>query len=154
MKKKIGILAAIVAIIASFVAVPVYAADDPCDYYKGPDKDLICPSSQKTQSDATTTIKNILNTVYLYVGIISTIVIIIGSVFYITAQGDAAKLVKAKSTIIAAVIGLVITLMAFAITTFVTDAIAGNNKQAETSQEKEKTKKKSDSGEKTKSEDE
>lgn len=150
--KKIGIIAAIVALVASFVAVPVYAADDPCDYYNGPDKELICPSNEKTQQDATNTIKNILNTVYLYVGIISTIVIIIGGVFYITAQGDAAKLMKAKTTIIGAAIGLVITLMAFAITTFVTGAIAGNSKDGESSQQS--TKKNSESGEKTKSEDE
>ena len=149
--KKIGIIAAIVALVASFVAVPVYAADDPCDYYKGPDKESICPSKEKTQQDATNTIKNILNTVYLYVGIISTIVIIIGGVFYITAQGDAAKLIKAKTTIIGAAIGLVITLMAFAITTFVTGAIAGNSKDGDTSQQSTK---KNESGEKTKSEDE
>ena len=150
--KKIGIIAAIVALVASFVAVPVYAADDPCDYYNGPDKELICPSNEKTQQDATNTIKNILNTVYLYVGIISTIVIIIGGVFYITAQGDAAKLIKAKTTIIGAAIGLVITLMAFAITTFVTGAIAGNGKKdGDTSQQSTK---KNESGEKTKGEDE
>ena len=126
MKKKIAVFAAIAAIIGSFIATPVYAADDPCNYYKGPDKDLICPSSKKTQQDATNTIKNILNTVYLYVGIIATIVIIIGGVFYITSQGDAGKIARAKSTIIYAAIGLVITLLAFAITTFVTGAIAGN----------------------------
>lgn len=126
MKKMIIAFAALLAIAGAFIATPVFA-DDPCDHYSGPDKDLICPSSQKGQSDATSTIKNVLNTVYLYVGIISTIAIIIGGVFYITSNGDIAKITKAKQTIIYAAIGLVITMMAFAITAFVTNAIGGGN---------------------------
>jgi len=126
MKKKLSIAAFVVAFLGSLIAMPAYA-DDPCDYLdeSDPNYSMICGS--KSDSDATNTIKNILNTVYLYVGIIAAIVIIIGAVYYITSQGDAAKIVKAKNIIIYASIGLIITLMAFAITSFVTGAINGTN---------------------------
>ncbi|MBP5633899.1 hypothetical protein J6X13_03105 [Candidatus Saccharibacteria bacterium] len=126
MKKKIAIFAALVAIVgALFVAPVASAASDPCDLYQGEDKELIC--GKKGSSDAYSTIRNVLNTVYLYVGIIATIVIIIGGVFYMTSQGDPSKLAKAKNTIIYAAIGLIVTLSAFAITNFVVNAIGGSN---------------------------
>ena len=126
MKKKIAIFAALVAIVgALFVAPVASAASDPCDLYQGEDKELIC--GKKGSDDAYSTIRNVLNTVYLYVGIIATIVIIIGGVFYMTSQGDPSKLAKAKNTIIYAAIGLIVTLSAFAITNFVVNAIGGSN---------------------------
>ena len=126
MKKKIAIFAALVAIVgALFVAPVASAASDPCDLYQGEDKELIC--GKKGSGDAYSTIRNVLNTVYLYVGIIATIVIIIGGVFYMTSQGDPSKLAKAKNTIIYAAIGLIVTLSAFAITNFVVNAIGGSN---------------------------
>lgn len=125
MKKKIAIFAALVAIVGVLFVAPVAsAASDPCDLYQGDDKELIC--GKKDSSDAYNTIRNVLNTVYLYVGIIATIVIIIGGVFYMTSQGDPSKLAKAKNTIIYAAIGLIVTLSAFAITNFVVNAIGGN----------------------------
>ena len=47
------------------------------------------------------------------------IIIILGGVTYVTSQGEAAKVAKAKSTIIYGVVGLVIALLAFAIVNFV-----------------------------------
>ncbi|MBR6097258.1 hypothetical protein IKP94_00710 [Candidatus Saccharibacteria bacterium] len=74
-----------------------------------------------------TSISNILNGVYLAVGIVAVIVIIIGGVNYTMSQGDPSKVSKAKSTILYGVIGLIVTLMAFAITQFVINAIQGTN---------------------------
>ncbi|MBR6166179.1 hypothetical protein IKQ65_00925 [Candidatus Saccharibacteria bacterium] len=127
MKKKMKILALVVAFLGSLISIPAYAADDPCIYLSKDDPNYSMICGTKSDEDATNTIKNILNTVYLYVGIIATIAIIIGAVYYITSQGDAAKIVKAKNIIIYAAIGLIITLMAFAITAFVTGAISGTN---------------------------
>lgn len=130
MKKKIAVFSVIAAIACSLFAMPVYAQSDACDFYPegDPNRSMIC--DKKTDEDATNTIKNILNAVYLYSGIIATIVIIIGGFFYIKSQGDPAKITTAKNTILYAVIGLVIILSAFAITNFIINAIGGTNGQS------------------------
>ena len=53
------------------------------------------------------------------------IAIIIGGVKYMTSQGDAAKIKSAKDTILYAVIGLIVALLAFAITNFILGALGG-----------------------------
>ncbi|MBO7699190.1 hypothetical protein J6S39_00680 [Candidatus Saccharibacteria bacterium] len=53
------------------------------------------------------------------IGVAAVIVIIMGGVTYVTSQGDAGKVTKAKNTIIYGVIGLVISILAFAIVNFV-----------------------------------
>ena len=53
------------------------------------------------------------------VGIIAVVMIIFGGVQMATSAGDAGKVTKAKNTILAAVIGLVIAVLAYAIVHFV-----------------------------------
>ena len=64
-------------------------------------------------------IGNILNVVYLVIGIVAVIMIILGGVSYATSQGDPGKVKKGKDTIMYGIIGLIIVLLAFAITNFV-----------------------------------
>ena len=71
------------------------------------------------QVDANVALHGLLNAVYFWAGIICVIVIIVAGFFYVTSSGDAARVKKAKEAIFGAVIGLVLILMAFAITTFV-----------------------------------
>ena len=70
-------------------------------------------------------IRMIITTVIFAVGMVAVIMIIIGGVNYATSQGDAAKVQKAKSTILYGVIGLVVVLLAFAIVNFVLNGLAG-----------------------------
>lgn len=65
------------------------------------------------------TLANILNAVYFWAGILATIMIIIGALFYVLSRGEASRVKAAKDTIFGAVIGLVIVLLAFVITNFV-----------------------------------
>lgn len=63
-------------------------------------------------------------------GIIAMVLILVGTIFFLltvyagirwmTAQGNSEHVETAKKTLIAAVIGLIITMMAYAITAFVT----------------------------------
>ncbi|MDO4986946.1 MAG: hypothetical protein Q4E46_01330 [Candidatus Saccharibacteria bacterium] len=61
----------------------------------------------------------IINTVLGVVAVVAVVFIIVGGVQYITSSGDTGKAMKAKNTIMYAVIGLVIALLAFAIVNFV-----------------------------------
>lgn len=63
---------------------------------------------------------NALNLTYFIAGIVAVIVIIISGMSYATSNGDPAKITKAKNMIMYAVVGLIIILVAFTITGFVT----------------------------------
>lgn len=75
------------------------------------------------QTNIQTTIGNILSAVFIVMGIIAVVVIILGGVSYATSQGDPGKVQKGKNTIMYGIIGLIISLLAFAITTFVLNAL-------------------------------
>lgn len=70
--------------------------------------------------DANSALQNILNTVYFWAGIVCVIVIIIAGFYYVTSAGNSATIQKAKNALTGAIVGLVITISAFAITAFVT----------------------------------
>lgn len=79
----------------------------------------IDPSSvgiNNPQKDANVALGNILTTTYMWAGIIAVLVIIIAGFYYSTSSGDAAGLQRAKNAIIGSAVGLVIVIMAFAIT--------------------------------------
>lgn len=60
-------------------------------------------------------------------GVVAVIMIILGGISYITSQGDAAKAKKGRDTIIYALIGLVVALLAFAIVTFILNSIGAKS---------------------------
>lgn len=66
-----------------------------------------------------TILTNVLNAAYLWAGIICVIIIVVGGFMYVTSSGDASRVMKAKNAIFGAVIGIVVILLAFAITNFV-----------------------------------
>lgn len=76
----------------------------------------------KTSSNGTFT--GLLDAAYWAAAVIAVIVIIVAGFMYVTSGGDAAKVVKAKNTILYAVIGLVIIILAFAITGFITGSFS------------------------------
>ena len=98
--------------------------EDPCNLAMGSKPPGMC-NEEHTEETLIETISNVLDTVYLWVGIIAVIFIIIGGVNYTMSQGDPGKVKKAKDTILYAVIGLIVSLLAFAITAFVLNALEG-----------------------------
>ena len=69
------------------------------------------------------TVSHIITAVIGILGIACVVIIIIGGIGYMTSSGDAGKVKKAKDTILYGVIGMVICVLAFAITQFVINAI-------------------------------
>lgn len=64
-------------------------------------------------------VAGLLNAVYAIGGIVSVCVIIVAGYLYVTAAGNATQIKRAKDAIIGATAGLVVVIMAFAITQFV-----------------------------------
>ncbi|MBP9667677.1 hypothetical protein KBD87_02635 [Candidatus Saccharibacteria bacterium] len=68
---------------------------------------------------STNVLTGVLNVVYIAAGITAVISIILGGLFYAISAGDASKVTYARDTILYAVIGLVVVMVAFVITNFV-----------------------------------
>lgn len=66
---------------------------------------------------------DIINAIVGVVSLLAIIVIVIGGILFVTSTGEAAKVTRAKNTIIYGVVGLVISLLAFAIVSFVSTAL-------------------------------
>ena len=64
-------------------------------------------------------IKDIVNVLLFILGAIAVIMIIIGGIRYTTSNGDASNIKAAKDTILYAVIGLIVAILAYAIVNFV-----------------------------------
>ena len=100
-------------------------AEDACSITGNTDP-LICGTADSDEeTELQGRIRAVLNVVYLWVGIIAVIVIVIGGIRYMTSQGEPDKIKGAKNTIIYSLIGLIVTLAAFAITNFVLGALEG-----------------------------
>lgn len=69
-------------------------------------------------------VKNIINTMLVVLGMIAVIMIVIGGIRYTTSNGDSSQTKAAKDTILYAVVGLVVAIMAFAIVNFVVGRIS------------------------------
>ena len=69
----------------------------------------------------------ITNTVLYAVGIISVIMLIYGGLRYVISGGDSKKVTDAKNTIMYAIIGLIISILAYAIVNFVINAVGGES---------------------------
>ena len=69
-------------------------------------------------------IETLLMNVYIVAGIVAVIVIVIGGVRYTTSGGESSNIKAAKDTILYAVVGLVVIIMAAAITDFVIKGVA------------------------------
>ena len=67
----------------------------------------------------------IANTVLYAVGIISVVMLIFGGLRYVISGGDSKKVTDAKNTIMYALIGLIISILAYAIVNFVINAVGG-----------------------------
>lgn len=85
----------------------------PCD---GVDSALC---KQEKDDDVPHFIKNLVNTLLFILGAVSVVVIVIAGFYYTTSNGDQALITKAKNTLLYAVVGLVVALLAYAIVNFV-----------------------------------
>ena len=81
-------------------------------------------------TDLPSFITNIVNILLFLAGAIAVIVIIIGGIRYVLSSGDSGQVQAAKNTILYAVIGLIVVIMAYAIVNFVINQFQGNGGSA------------------------
>jgi len=76
-----------------------------------------------SDTDPRDVVANVIQVVLGFLGTIAVVLIIVAGFQWMTAAGSEDKIAKAKKIMTAAVIGLVIVLMAYALSTFVINAI-------------------------------
>lgn len=95
--------------------------------------------SEADETTLATTLGIIVSAVLSLLGIVFIILIIYGGILWMTAMGKENQVEKAKNIIIQAVIGLVIVLAAYAITSFIGNQLTGSNSPTSTTSEETQT---------------
>ena len=90
------------------------------------DGGIACGSSTGAGSDLLLNVRTITNTLLIGVGIVSVIMLIIGGFRYAFSQGNEKAVSGAKDTIIYAIIGLIVAIVAFAVVNFVIGQFSRN----------------------------
>jgi hypothetical protein len=121
MKKAQTFIAAFVFVImGAFTFLPVSSAgaaalDSACT---GNSDSALCQPAVKDKSSSQV-VGAIVNTLLYVVGGLSVVMIIVGGLLYVTSQGDSGGITRAKNTILYAVIGLIVSFLAYAIVNWV-----------------------------------
>ncbi|MFZ1812055.1 MAG: pilin [Candidatus Saccharimonadales bacterium] len=78
-----------------------------------------CTNKNASTTDVAGFVKSIINVLLYVLGAIAVLMIVIGGIRYTTSGGDQSGVKGAKDTILYAVVGLVVAMMAYAIVNFV-----------------------------------
>lgn len=78
----------------------------------------VCKS--KNDDSVGNLVQTIIGILSFVIGVVAVIMIIVGGIKYVLSNGDASQVKSAKDTILYAVIGLIVALLAYAIVNFVT----------------------------------
>ncbi len=125
-KMKMLVLAAVAMLSFGLMAQPALAA---CDVNGGFEGGINCARGDKTPDsifDEGGVFTTVVNVLLFIIGAISVIMIIFAGIKYTTSSGDAAKVGEAKNTILYAVIGLIVAVLAYAIVNFVLKRFLGD----------------------------
>lgn len=76
-------------------------------------------NGSEVKTDLMDTLGTVINVIIGVVGFVAVVMIIIGGIGFVTSQGDAARVTKARNTILYGVVGLVVAILAYAIVNFV-----------------------------------
>ena len=121
------------------VFTPVVSAANGINICSGNENSIYCKNKNTGETQVNGIIKTIVEVLLTAVGAISIIMIVIGGILFALSSGDTQKAAKARSTILYAVVGLIVSVFASAIVNFVfdgfnkppakPDASSNNNKE-------------------------
>jgi hypothetical protein len=122
---------ALVLGIGVLATVPAYAAFDQgladgANSAQGKDQqgDAASLFGQGGQGGIFRTITNVL---LFLIGAISVIMLIVGGIRYVVSGGDSTAVQNAKNTILYAIVGVVVAILAYAVVNFVVGSFSGSN---------------------------
>ncbi|MDB5177185.1 MAG: rane protein of unknown function [Candidatus Saccharibacteria bacterium] len=126
--KKLQTIILSIAVLVGVVAAPlvatsaVQAQTDPAKSIGDGVSDIGGGTADTKQ--LTDLIKTIVNVLLFILGAVAVIMIIFGGIKYTTSNGDSSQITSAKNTILYAVVGLVVAILAYAIVNFVVSSLS------------------------------
>lgn len=115
----------------SVITAPVAnAADCTDDASGGLSGGAGCAQGKDQQADlfgSNGVFKTITNVLLFIIGAVSVIMLIIGGIRYVVSGGDSSAVTGAKNTILYAVVGIVVAILAYALVNFVITSFSANN---------------------------
>lgn len=119
MKKFKSVLVALTLMfgVGGAVLVPPVAAVNVFEGCSTDPDNPVCKA--ESEDEASKMIVNVINILLYIIGVIAVIMIIIGGVRYTVSNGNASQIKEAKDTIIYAVVGLVVAMVAYGIVNLV-----------------------------------
>ena len=117
----LAIVASMAVIALGSIGTPVLAADE-CDTSSGLSGGMDCAKNDDMPEDLTGDngiVTTVINTMLFIVGILSVIMIIFAGIRYVTAHGDKGQVESAKNTLIYAIVGLIVSIVAYALVNWV-----------------------------------
>lgn len=123
----INLTVAIIAIIAGFFVIsgPVSAQSVADNMLWGGQEANVQAATGLGNTDPRIIIANIIRVLLGFLGIIAVLLIMYAGWLWTTSAGDESKINKAKQTLTAAIVGLVIILMSFALVSFILNRLLG-----------------------------
>lgn len=122
----------VIALVAAsaFGMQPAYAADADCNVTGGLTGSAGCAkgtgqSESLTEGD-TSVFRTVTNVLLFIIGAVSVIMLVIGGIRYTISGGDQNQVTAAKNTILYAIIGIIVAILAFAAVDFVIKSFTGN----------------------------
>lgn len=117
MKKIVIITAALVFVmVGGFLLSQAASAVGIYDACSTDPNNIVCANSSESVDPV---IKTVIRYLLIISGIVSVVMVIIGGLKYSTSNGDSAKLSSAKNTILYAIIGVIISALAYGIVDYV-----------------------------------
>lgn len=117
---KFFVLSAVMAIVTVSSLSPMALAVDPVNSVQN---GVNAAGGSSSQGDSTLKgkIKTVVDILLFLLGAIAVIMIVVGGLRYVLSSGDASQITSAKNTILYAVIGVIVALLAYAIVNWVID---------------------------------
>lgn len=130
--KKFFVTISLVVMAAGVVMlpVPVSAVSAIDEAQKGVDQ--IGGKEAGNNTSLMTRFRTFVNVALFLIGALSVVMIVVGGFRYVASAGNTAGVASAKNTVVYAVVGVVVALLAYAIINFVTDALVGSGRLAPT----------------------
>lgn len=119
-KQIMVVLALLLGLGGTILAAPAVGAVNVFDQCGSNADAAVCKA--QNEDNATSMITIVINILLFVIGIIAVIMIIVGGIRYTLSNGNASSTKEAKDTILYAVIGLIVAMMAYAIVNFVVAA--------------------------------
>ena len=121
---KLAVALPVMALVASaFVGVtPAFAADPDCDPANGLTNSADCAKGSgqsESLTGETGVFKTVTNILLFIIGAVAVIMLVIGGIRYTISGGDSNQITAAKNTILYAIIGIVVAIIAYAAVNFV-----------------------------------